>query len=90
MSEVCSQPRVTEVAESTGLRPGWALDLTVHREDGSPWDLFTLANQVAALKLQEDNVPELLIASPMCAAFSSQQNPNYPDTTPSEIEAKLR
>ena len=36
VSEVYSPPRVIEVAEATGLRPGWALDLTVNRDDGTP------------------------------------------------------
>ena len=34
VSEVYSPPRVTEVAEATGLRAGWALDLTVNQDDG--------------------------------------------------------
>ena len=36
VSEVYSPPRVTDVAEATGLRPGWALDLTVDKDDGTP------------------------------------------------------
>ena len=38
VSEIYSPPRITTVAESTGLRPGWALDLTVNKPDGTPWD----------------------------------------------------
>ena len=49
VSEVFSPPRVTEVAEATGLRPGWALDLTINKEDGTPWDLSLEANQDEAL-----------------------------------------
>ena len=77
VSEVYSPPRVTEVAEATGLKSGWALDLTVNKEDGKPWDLSLPATQAEALKRQEEEAPELLIASPMCAAFSSLQNLNY-------------
>ena len=69
VSEVCSPPRVTGVAEATGLRPGWALDLIVNRDDGTPWDLFVHANQVAALQKQQDEAPELLVASPVCACL---------------------
>ena len=71
VSEVYSPPRVIEVAEATGLKPGWALDLTVNKDDGKPWDLSLPANKVEALKRQEEEAQELLIASPMCAAFSS-------------------
>ena len=40
VSEIYSPPRITTVAESTGARPGWALDLAVNKPDGTPWDLF--------------------------------------------------
>ena len=53
VSEVYSPPRVTEVAEATGLRQGWALDLTVNKDDGKPWDLSLPANQAEALKRQD-------------------------------------
>ena len=58
VSEVYSPPRVIEVVEATGLRPGWALDLTVNKEDGTPWDLSTKENRDAARKLQEEQAPE--------------------------------
>ena len=47
---------------------------------------------MAALKRQEEEeeAPELLIASPVCAAFSSLQHPNYKEMTPKELETKLR
>ena len=90
MSEVYSPPRVTEVAEATGLKAGWALDLTVNQDNGEPWDLFLPGNQAAALKKQEEDSPFLLIASPMCAAFSSLQHLNYRNMTPKELEGKLR
>ena len=57
--EIYSPPRATEVAESIGLRPGWALDLTVKRDDGTPWDLSITENQVQAEKLLDDTAPEL-------------------------------
>ena len=90
VSEVYSPPRVTEVAEATGLRAGWALDLTIKKEDGEPWDLSIPHNQVEALRKQEQEAPVLLIASPMCAAFSTLQNLNYRNMTPKELEAKLK
>ena len=51
VSEVYSPPRVTEVAEATGLRAGWALDLTVNKDDGTPWDLSIPENQVAGQEI---------------------------------------
>ena len=78
------------MAESTGLRPGWALDLTVTKDDGSPWDLSIPANQAAALQKQQDEAPELRITSPMSAAFSTLQNLNYTDMSPQELIAKIR
>jgi hypothetical protein len=47
VSEVYSPPRATEVAEGTGLKPGWALDLKKKRENGEPWDLSIPKKQVA-------------------------------------------
>ena len=38
VSEVYPPPRVTDVAEATGFRPGWAWDLTVNQDKGQPWD----------------------------------------------------
>ena len=73
VSEVYSPPRTTEVAESTGLRKGWALDLAVRQDDVTSWELFTQETQARALKLQQEHAPELLIASPMRAAFSTLQ-----------------
>ena len=77
VSEVYSPPRVTEVAEATGLRAGWALDLTVNKPDGTPWDLSVEANKGEARKLLKAQAPHLLILSPMCAAFSALQSLNY-------------
>ena len=76
--------------QRVGLRPGWALDLTVNQDDGSPWDLSVAANQEAALKKQEEEAPELLIASPMCAAFSALQNLNYRNMIAQELIDKVR
>ena len=90
VSEIYSPPRITTVAESTGLRPGWALDLTVNKPDGKPWDLSIKENQVLAEKKLDDETPELLVGSPMCAAFSTLQNLNYSKMTAQEIIDKVR
>ena len=44
VGEVCPALRVTEVAEATGLRPGWVVGLTVSKEDGTPWSPFIKEN----------------------------------------------
>ena len=37
--DVYSPPRITKMASEMGMRPAWALDLTVtDSEDGMPWD----------------------------------------------------
>ena len=69
VSEIYSPPRITTVAESTGLRPGWALDLTANKPDGTPWDLLVKENQVLAEKKLDDEAPELFVGPPMRAAF---------------------
>ena len=41
VSEIYSPPRVTRAARllpHLGITPGFALDLTVNDEDGTPWD----------------------------------------------------
>ena len=39
VSEICSRSRVTAYAQSLGLSPGSALDLSVtDPDDGRPWD----------------------------------------------------
>ena len=69
VSEIYSPPRITDVAESTGLRPGWALDLTVKSEDGTPWDLPIKENRIRAEKLLDDTAPELPMAPPCVQHF---------------------
>ena len=78
------------MAEATGLRAGWALDLTVNKNDGAPWDLFTPANKEEARKLLNEQSPHLLIASPMCAAFSALQGLNYKDMKAHDLIDKVR
>ena len=78
VAEVYSPPRVTQMAESLGLRAGWALDLTTTDERGRPWNFDQLEMRNKAVhKLLKDE-PTLLIGSPMCTAFSTMNNINYP------------
>ena len=59
-SEGYSPPRVTEVAEATGLRPGWALDLTVNKDDGKPWDFNCPDKRRKAISLVRNNKAMLI------------------------------
>ena len=46
VSEIYSPPRVTALAGSVGLSPGFALDITViDPEDGQPWEFDVAAKR---------------------------------------------
>ena len=68
---------MVDVAKEMNVPAGFSLDITVNQKDGTPWDLSVEANRVKAKKLVETEKPELLIASPMCSAFSSWMSLNY-------------
>ena len=83
--EVYSPPRVAKMAESIGLRAGWPLDLITCDEDGRPWNFDQLEMRNRAIhKLLDDN-PTVFIGSPMCTAFSSMNNVNYPKMDPQVV-----
>ena len=44
VAEMYSPPRVTAMASTVGMKPGFAIDLTQVDEDGEPWD-FTCAEK---------------------------------------------
>ena len=48
--EVYSPPRVAPVATQKGLGPGWSLDLTSMRNDGSAWDFNKLEMRNQAIR----------------------------------------
>ena len=78
VAEVYSPPRITEVANKMGMKPGWALDLTeVDPDDGMAWDFSKAEKQRKAMQLLKDDKPFMLIASPMCGPFSSLQQLNW-------------
>ncbi len=59
------------MARSYGLRPGFFIDITCPREDGSTWDLLDPKCQKELERLQAEQQPELLIGSPPCTSFCS-------------------
>ena len=64
--EVYSPPRITEVICEMGMRPAWALDLTVmDSDDGEPWDFTVAEKRAKAIKLLDRDRPLMLMACPM-------------------------
>lgn len=76
VSEVYSPPRIVTVAEATGLRGGFSLDLTAPAPDGSVWDSSRHHCRRRAHELVQSQRPYLLIGRPPCTAFSNLQNLN--------------
>ncbi len=76
VAEVYSPPRMTAMARTLGLRPGFVADLTLMTDEGEPWDLSIEKNQDKAIELIAEQEPWLLVLSPPCTAFSSLQNLN--------------
>ena len=78
VSEIYSPPRVIAMAARMGLRPGFALDLTViDPDDGLPWDFDNPKKRAKAMAKVREEEPTLLIGSPMCRAFSNLQTMNF-------------
>ena len=70
--EVCSLPRVTEVARAEGLRGGYSIDISAseglfHRQYG----LLKEADRAAVRRLVRKETPKFLIGSPPCTMFST-------------------
>ena len=92
VSEIYSAPRVTAMAKRRsrlGVIPGIALDLTVHDEDGKPWDFNDPQQRRNAEQLLDEQRPLLLIGTPMCTAFSNIQNLNKASRDPEVVRAEL-
>ena len=90
VSEIYSPPRVTATAAAMGLRPGFALDLTVvDEDDGTPWDFSKPEKRQKATKMLDASKPFMLIVSPMCGPFSAIQNLNYIQMQKDDVKTKL-
>ena len=74
------------MAEATGLRAGWALDLTVNQDDGSPWDLSIKANQDRARKLQRGADARLARAKKLLAEAANDEAKKGTGATPVSSE----
>ena len=83
VSEICSPPRVTDLLRRTRSRhvmAGFALDLTVLDEDGTPWDFTKEEKRNKARRLVRTQKPYMLIGSPSCKEFSTWQALNAAKT----------
>ena len=90
VAEVYGPPRATDMARKTGLRAGWALDITVADHDGRAWNSnqFEMRNR-AIRKLLSDK-PTMLIGSPMYTAFCQLHHINYSNMHPEEVRRRLQ
>ena len=72
VSEIYSPPRVTRAAgmlKKLGISPGFALDITVEDEDGTPWDFTLKTKREKAAKMVIHTEPDLVVGSPMCTVW---------------------
>eukprot|EP00972_Heterocapsa_arctica_P093362 13772487-Heterocapsa_arctica.AAC.1 len=85
VAEVYSPPRVTAAAFHHGLMRGFALDLTVLKPNGQPWDFNIEENVREAEMLIDEEKPFVLIGArtcPPCTYGSKLQARKYPRVDP--------
>ena len=87
--EIYSPKRFTDTAKAFKLRPGFAVDLTEQKPDGSYWDL----NKSEDVKEVEETIdreePKLLTGSPPCHMFSQLQNISWHKLSPEIREKRM-
>jgi hypothetical protein len=85
VAEIYNPKRFTSQANRFGLRPGFAIDLTLCKnEQGEHWDLSKKEDQKMLRELQRKEKPALLIGSPPCGPFSPLQNLSKNKRTPEQ------
>ncbi len=90
VAEIYNPERFLPKANALGLRPGFAIDINLCKNDrGEHWDLSTEKDQRSLKKLLRQRKPLLLIGSPPCGPFSPLQNLNKNRRTEEENE-KIR
>jgi hypothetical protein len=87
--EIYSPKRFTEAATRYRLRPGFAVDLTEQKPDGSYWDLTKSEDVKEVERIVEDDKPELLTGSPPCHMFSQLQNISWHKISPEVREKRM-
>ncbi|CAJ1332419.1 unnamed protein product [Effrenium voratum] len=82
--------RFTSKANAFGLQPGFAIDLTLQKDDkGNHWDLSKTEHQKKLKGLLWKEKPAFLIGSPPCGPFSPLQNLSSHRRTAAQNEAIL-
>ena len=77
VAEIYNPERFTSKANRFGLKPGFAIDLTLQKNSkGEHWDLSKQADKTALKGLLRKERPLFLIGSPPCGPFSPLQNLN--------------
>ena len=76
VAEVYLPPKMAAMAAELGFSQGFSLDLTTINDEGEPWDLSNKKMQDAAIKLQDEQKPWLLVVSPPCTWFSTLMDIN--------------
>ena len=82
VTEIYNPARFTRDAKHFGLVPGIAYDLTQVNDDGEHWDFDRQDHRRRCLVEIAREEPVLVIGSPMCSAFSTLMNWNWPRMTP--------
>ena len=90
VAENYNPERFTSQANRFGLRPGFAIDLSLYKNNKEEhWDLSKEGDQKRLKILQQQEKPMLLIGSPPCGPFSPLQNLSKNKRTAEENEAIL-
>lgn len=73
VSEVYSEPRVSQMAMEKGMKGGTCFDLK------TGFDLSTRRDRARAWKTLKEEDPDLVVVCPPCGPFSQMQALNYPN-----------
>eukprot|EP00435_Cladocopium_sp_Y103_P052687 s1304_g16.t1 len=87
--EIYSPKRFTDVATKYRLRPGFAVDPTEQKPDGSYWDLTKSEDVEEVERIVDQDKPELLTGSPPCHMFSQLQNISWHKISPEIREKRM-
>jgi len=71
VTEICSPEKFASQCLRLGLRPGFAVDLTLPKSNGEHWNLNKDRDVEEMMKMLDREDPELLIGSPPCTVLST-------------------
>ena len=90
VAEIYNPKRFVSRANEFGLRPGFAVDLSIQKNNkGDYWDLSRAEDQRELKAIQRKTRPLFLVGSPPCGPFSPLQNLSKHKRTEEENEAIL-